>query len=705
MKRYTRNPALLGMGVLALAGLLLASPPTMEAAGLLIADGGFGGRLKVVEHDVQVTVTSGIAITHVTQVFQNLEQRQVEALYTFPVPEKASVSNFSMWINGKEMVGEVLEKKRAREIYDSYKRRNIDPGLLEQVDYKTFEMRIFPIPAGARQRVQITYYQELDHDNDRATYVYPLATVTEGTAGSTTEGRFSINMDVQSLIPIVEMKSTSHGDDFVFVTHGQGYRQASLETREGDLNRDVVVSWALERPSTGFDLITSREQGEDGYFCLMLTVGEDLAELDQGMDYVFVLDVSGSMAHDGKLKLSRGSVASFIEALGEKDRFQVITFNAQPNRLFEDLQDVSRERLDAALQFLASQRARGGTVLSSALELAFEYGDPDRPLNVVVLSDGMTEQRNRAALLQLGRPKHARVYCIGVGNEVNRPLLEQLAEDAGGIAAFVSQQDDFAQKARAFRRKLTRPVATSVRIDFGGRSVYDVEPERLPNLYHGSPIRLYGRYRGDGPSRITLRAEVQGKELEQSLEMQFPRVEATNPEIERMWALTRVDRLLKEADRAGTRAGVIDEIIALGETYSIVTEYTSFLVLENDAEYQRWKIERRNLRRTRRDRDAQRELAANLEELRKKAVQSLGPQAAQPVEVAETPPTPRAQPQTRARPQVERQRPEQRRRSQPRRARRNGSSNNFRFGSGPVGPLFIGVAAVYLLMRRRKSDR
>ncbi|MGZ8938859.1 MAG: VIT domain-containing protein [Limisphaerales bacterium] len=78
----------------------------------------------------------------------------MEALYTFPVPKGASVANFSIWINGKEMVGEVLEKKRAREIYESYKQTCRDPGLLEEVDYKTFQMRIFPIQPLAEQRVQ-----------------------------------------------------------------------------------------------------------------------------------------------------------------------------------------------------------------------------------------------------------------------------------------------------------------------------------------------------------------------------------------------------------------------------------------------------------------------------------------------------------------------------------------------------------------------
>src|SRR3982751_1283081 len=112
----------------------------------------------------------------VTQVFQNTENRQVEALYTFPVPKGASVANFSMWINGKEMVGEVVEKERARQIYDSYKQQKRDPGLLEQTDFRTFEMRIFPIAPHAEQRVQVTYAQELDFDHDWATYVYPLAT-------------------------------------------------------------------------------------------------------------------------------------------------------------------------------------------------------------------------------------------------------------------------------------------------------------------------------------------------------------------------------------------------------------------------------------------------------------------------------------------------------------------------------------------------
>ena len=296
-----------------LAALALATvvfPTPLQAAGLLIADGGLGGVLEIKEHDAQVTINNGIAVTKVTQVFHNTEKRQVEALYTFPVPKGASVAGFSMWINGKEMVGEVLEKQRARDIYNSYKQTRRDPGLLEQVDYRTFEMRIFPIGSEADQKVQITYYQELDYDHDWATYVYPLATVTRNGVDARTTGKFALSVDVKSAVPIAELESPSHGQAFAVAKHSDAYWQANLETTGGSLARDIVLAHRIARPKTGMDLITSKRSGEDGFFCLTLTAGEEVAQKQDGMDYVFVLDASGSMADSGKLLLSKDAVTA-----------------------------------------------------------------------------------------------------------------------------------------------------------------------------------------------------------------------------------------------------------------------------------------------------------------------------------------------------------------------------------------------------------
>ncbi len=625
----TTRPCVLALFMTILILPRLAAPA--RAAGLLIADSGLGGILEIKQHAVNVVINNGVAVTTVTQVFQNTEDRQVEALYTFPVPRGGSVANFSMWINGKEMVGEVLEKKRAREIYDSYKVRKRDPGLLEQVDYRTFEMRVFPIAPRAEQRVQVTYYQELNFDHDWATYVYPLATQTRPVTTSRTSGKFSIHADVKSEIPIVEMESPSHAKDFAFVQRSDNFREASLEATGGDLSRDVVLAFHCARPRTGIDVITSKTSAdEDGYLSLTLTAGEELPKQDVAMDYTFVLDVSGSMNDDGKLDLSRRAVQAFINSLGETDRFEVISFNVQPVPAFKALRSADADAKKAAEQFLGNREARGGTVLNPAITTAYKYADAARPLNVIILSDGLTEQAERAQLVSLigQRPKGTRVFCIGVGNDVNRALLEQLATDSGGLAAFVSREDSFERQAASFRRKLMRPVASGVAIAFDGVQVYDVEPKQLPNLYHGMPVRLYARYKGSGPVKINVSGDVAGKPLATSVSIDLPKQELANPEIERMWAWHKIDRLLKEADGTGSRSSsTLDEIVKLGEAYSIASEYTSFIVLENDAEFQRWHIDRRNALRIERDRSAQQKLTAQLDVMRNRSTEALGPEA------------------------------------------------------------------------------
>jgi Ca-activated chloride channel family protein len=202
-----------------------------------------------------------------------------------------------------------------------------------------------------------------------------------------------------------------------------------------------------------------------------------------------------------------------------------------------------------------------------------------------------------------------------------------VAGETGGLAAFISRGDNFARQAKAFRRKLTHPAATGLEIKISGVQTYDVEPQKLPNLYHGTPVRIYGRYKGSGKATVDLRASVNGQEMKQSVPLEFPK-SAENPEIERMWAWHRIDGLLKSADAKGDRAPVVDEIVRLGEGYSIASEYTSFLVLENDAEYQRWKIARTNMRRVGSDRTAQAAVRRNLDTIRNKAVAGLGPDSA-----------------------------------------------------------------------------
>jgi Ca-activated chloride channel family protein len=286
------------------------------------------------------------------------------------------------------------------------------------------------------------------------------------------------------------------------------------------------------------------------------------------------------------------------------------------------------------------------------------------------------------------------VFCIGVGNDANRPLLEQLAEDSGGLSAFISSGDNFERQARAFRQKLTRPFATDLKVEFGTLDVYDVEPAALPNLYFGAPVRIFGRYRGSGNADVKLRGSMNGVEFKETAQLDFPKTDITNPEINRMWASHRVSRLLKDADRQGSRTAAIPEIIRLGEDFSIVTEYTSFLVLENDAEYQRWKIARKNLESTGREREAQTARRTQLDNIRNKAMASLGPQAPEIAPAIKSTPT--------ARPAANSFTPAPATQTPVQSPSSGRHSWDFGGGSSPVGPFGV-LTAAWLLRRKRKE--
>lgn len=679
---------------------------SVQAGGLLVASGPEGGKLKVEEQTVKVTINNGIAVTEVTQIFRNLENRQVEALYTFPVPKGATISNFSMWIQGKEMIGEVVEKKRARQIYESYKARRVDPGLLEQVDFKRFEMRIFPIEAKAAQKVVIIYYQELDIDNDWISYIYPLETVAIPGMESKTSNKFSLNLEILSAVPIAEMKSSSHNSDFAINKINTNYYHASLEVKEGDLNKDVVLSCLLARTNTGVDLITSKTTKEDGYFYLTITSGEDGEKLDKGSDFVFVLDISGSMANEGKLDQSRKTINSFINLLGEKDRYELITFNTMPQPLFNTLTTPSPEATMKFQNALKNVKARGGTSIEPALSLAYKYANKEKNLNIVILSDGIDQASYPKSLIDLMKTYssslNARTFCVGVGNEINKSLLNRIAQESGGFAAFISNGDDFNKHAEIFFKKLMMPIAKNLDIKFDGVEVYDIYPKKLPDLYHGFPVRVYGRYKGSGETKINFSADFLGSKFSKKLDMNLPDFDDSNTAIERMWAFKKLDTLINELPENVTESAEINEIVRLGEAYSIVSEYTSFLVLENNEEFKRWNIERRNVLRMTRDSKAITATREKMDDLRKKSAENLGPLG----ERSEQQNSP-----TEKSPVIEKQESNLRnstpieKNQQPRRERTN--SRDFfgggGGGGGPVAPLILfGAIGIFLFKRKRR---
>jgi len=592
-----------------LAGLV---PGPVRAAGLLRPAGG-GAPLAIESHEVNVEIIDGIAVTRIEQVFRNDSTRPLEAVYSFPLPAAASLAGFSMWIDGREMDGEVVEKTRARSIYEGVVHPEVqpeqeerwnpafsmmrDPGLIEAVSYREFQATIFPVPARGTQKVRLTYYQTLAPEKDIVTYAYPME--TRAAEDSRAHGRFSLNVTLRSSVPLAGCFFPGAHDDQV-VSEASGDRRivAHLERPDGDLDRDFVMLYRLKRQAAGADLLTWRRPGEDGYFMLLATSPEAAVSPATGpVDYTFIVDVSGSMRRQRRLDLAGTALARFLEESDPSDRFNLIAFNVSPQAMAPQALPNDGASRDGMQRFLARFTGVGGTDLFPALELAYAQATPGRRQAFVVVTDGGLNDldENHARFLRLGASRDATLFGLALGNDANMPLLDALAKSTGGFVASISTSDDLQARGRLLRSRMRQHPLRRMHLETAGNvEIFEQAPVRIPDLYPGTQIAVLGRYRGDG--KATFRLVGQRDEEPVSLEAaaDLGATDPPVPEIRRIWAERRVFDLLQEK-RAGRLPGPVEEaVVRLGVDYSIVTPMTSFLVLESDEMFRERGIKRRS---------------------------------------------------------------------------------------------------------------
>jgi len=189
---------------LSLLALTVFLAPDAKAIGILVPNQPGLSALKLVHHRVEVEVNERGSKTKVIQEFKNETGRQLEATYLFPLPKNATVDEFALYMNGKREIGKVMERKKARAIYESIVRRAQDPGLIEYVDAQLFQARVFPIPANGTQKVELTYTHLVPYEGGLHRYIYPMKTDQHATR---TMNDFTMTVKVKSKLPRVTLCS------------------------------------------------------------------------------------------------------------------------------------------------------------------------------------------------------------------------------------------------------------------------------------------------------------------------------------------------------------------------------------------------------------------------------------------------------------------------------------------------------------------
>ncbi len=596
-------------------GFAAPAANTSGSLGIIGKDGKLAGECPLKHTAVRGAISGFLARVTVTQQFQNTSDRAIEAVYVFPLPDNSAVDDMTIQVGERTIKGVIKRREEARKIYEDARRQGQVAALLDQERPNVFTQSVANIMPGAEISVTISYVQTLAYEAGSYQFVFPMVVgpryVPGNMTGNIAHGRepdtdqvpdgsritppitpkgtraghdISLELAIDASVPIYKVRSKSHKID----VQQMSATTAEVKLRNGAEipNKDFILKYdvAGTQISDGV-LFHADARGPGGFFSLILQPPERFPEYDvTPKELVFVLDTSGSMM-GFPIEKAKQVIDRALDGLYPGDTFNLITFSGDTAILFPKPVYPTSENLQRAKEFLASRQGGGGTEMMKAIRAALDPSDAQDHVRVVCfLTDG--EVGNDMAIIgEVQKHPNARVFSFGIGQSVNRFLLSRMAEAGRGAVEFVTLADKAEAAANRFYERIRAPLLTDVAVDFGKLPVAEVYPRRLPDLFSGHPLIISGRYTVPAQGTVTLRGTRAGVPFVRRIPVNFSANAPNHDVLASIWARTKIEDLMSQ-DWAGVQQGkpagdLREQIAQLGLDYRLMTQYTSFVAVED----------------------------------------------------------------------------------------------------------------------------
>jgi predicted Zn-dependent protease len=553
--------------------------------------------LTVGYHKVTVDIRDQIARTTIEESFVNHTDVVLEGVFHFPLPQDASISGFGMWIGDNLVEADVVEKQRAREIYETILTEKRDPGLLEWTGGSVFKARVYPIPGHSEKRIKLTYTQVLPLRDGRYRYSYALQSEL---LKQHPLRQLDLDVKVSSALPLRSVTSPTHTTRNELTEHAA---HVEFSAQEYVPTRDFEVVVEVDGKKQPPVVLVPHRRGDDGYFLLQILppaaeAGPERTLVPDGppLRLLVLADTSASM-DAGQRQQQAEFVAALLASLTPRDTINLACCDVECDWAFEHPQPAAPQHLVEARQFLAQRTSLGWTDLDRAFASAFRQCEPGT--QVLYIGDGVvtTGDAEPAAFAQRLRKLHkeqghgAVCHAVAVGSSFEPAVMAAVGSLGGGSARRITGEQGPVAAAREWLREAARPGLRDIKVEFKGLRTARVYPEELPNLPAGSQQIVLGRYLPEGKDQsgeVIVTGRLGNKPVRYSTRVTLKDAEEGNSFIPRLWARMHLDRLLAQ----GSSSAIKDEVIALSEEYQIITPYTSLLVLESDADRERFGVKR-----------------------------------------------------------------------------------------------------------------
>jgi len=546
---------------------------------------------------VDVQVTGVIAEITVTQAYKNAGKRPINAQYVFPASTRAAVHGMRLQVRDQVIEALIKEKQQAAQVFEAAKKEGKSASLLEQQRPNVFTMKVANVMPGDHLEVSLRYSELLVptsgvYELDYPTVVGPrYSNQPEASAkpqdkfiaspytpaGDAPHYTFELSGSVSTPIPLQSLESPSHS--IVSSVDNPGLRHFSVAASErAGGNRDFILRYRLagDAIQSGLSLFDS---GGEKFFLLQVEPPKRVPnELIPPREYVFIVDVSGSMM-GFPLETTKKLLRELIGGLRASDKFNVLLFSGATALLAERSLPATAPNIALATRFIDDQRGGGGTELLPALEQAFALSKSDGlSRSFLVVTDGYIGQDRGAIDLVRDKLSDANVFAFGIGSSVNRFLIEGVAKAGAGEPFVVTDPSQANATAELLRDYVKTPVLTDVKVGYEGFDAYDVEPKTFPDVLAERPIVIQGKYRGDAKGFVNLSGLTGTGGFAQRFDLSQVKSRPEHRALSFLWARRKVATL---GDFGFAEPTVLakNEITALGLKYNLLTDYTSFVAV------------------------------------------------------------------------------------------------------------------------------
>ena len=540
---------------------------------------------------VRADISGFIARVNVRQEFENSYTEAIEAVYTFPLAHNGAVDQMTMTIGERVISGKIMKREEARQAYETAKASGQAASLLDQERANIFTQAVANIMPGEKIVIEISYVETLKYEDGVYEFVFPMtvgpryipgrvvdaAKISPPVAATRAGHDISIDVNLNAGVPVEEIRSISHQIEQINVT--PNIASVKLRTEKTIPNKDFVFRYDVSGKRIE-DAVLAHRGERGGFFTLVLQPPDRIADEDRTpKEIVFVLDTSGSMS-GFPIEKAKEAMKLSLDGLYPDDTFNLITFAGDTEILFEEPVPATQANIEKAQAFLESRQGGGGTELMKAIKAALDPSDSKEHLRIVCFMTDAFVGNDDEIVAEIQKHPRARVFAFGIGSSVNRSLLDRMAKEGNGEVEYVSLDDDGSKAAKKFYERVRTPLLTDLAIDWNGIPVADVYPSKIGDLFSAKPVIVNGRYAKGGTGTIKLRGTVAGMPYERNIAFNLPDAEPANNVLATLWARRRVDELTSASLNARLPEKFNIEITKLGLDFGIMTQFTSFVAVE-----------------------------------------------------------------------------------------------------------------------------